>query len=242
MKEAGDTFQNISVRRKVIISIGMLMVLVIVIGLYGLAAIIESNKRLHASVLEARTMVKAIDTARLSQVHFKKQVQEWKNILLRSQDKDLFEKHLSAFNEEEHKTGEYLKSLSQIVSRGGLNIPRIADAINKHEVLGKQYHDALTKYKPLDFKNAVLADKSLRGVDRELTDEIDDIVDIIKNLMEQKLRDTEVLAKTRMEAYYALSFVIIFLMIASVCFGIFNILSITKNLPLENSENESADV
>lgn len=68
-------------------------------------------------------MANAIDTARLSQVHFKKQVQEWKNILLRGNDRDLFDKHLTAFNEEEQKVNEYLKSLSQIASSSGMSIP-----------------------------------------------------------------------------------------------------------------------
>jgi len=78
MKEPHSVFQDISIRRQVIISIGILTVLIIVIGLYGFVALLESNQRLHKSVLEGQTMANAVDTARLSQVHFKKQVQEWK--------------------------------------------------------------------------------------------------------------------------------------------------------------------
>ena len=237
MKEPDGIFQSVSPRRKIIISIGMLTILVIVIGLYGLAAIVESNQRLHRSVLEGQTMAKAIDTARLAQVHLKQQVQEWKNILLRGQEKDLFDKHLKAFDEEDRKTNEYLKSLLQIADKAKMTVPQIVNAIHKHEKLGKQYREVLAKYKPLDTKNAALIDKSIRGIDRELTDEIDAIVDIVKNLTEQKLRETELIAKIRMEAYRALAVFIIFLMIAAVAFGIFNIISITRDLSLENKKN-----
>src|SRR5512138_1794960 len=126
MNEPFSTFQEISIRRRVNISMGILVVLIIVIGLYGLAAITESNERLHESVLEGQTIANAIDTARLSQVHFKKQVQEWKDILLRGSDKDLLARHLTAFNEEDRKVNECLQSLSRIASGAGITLPQIA--------------------------------------------------------------------------------------------------------------------
>jgi len=231
MREPHSTFQDISIRRRVIISIGILTMLIIIIGLYGLVAILESNQRLHKSVLEGQTMANAIDTARLSQVHFKKQVQEWKNILLRGNDKDLFDKHLLAFNEEDRKVNEYLKSLSQIASSEGMPVPQIANAIKIHEVLGHQYREALKKYNQLDLKSAVLVDKSIRGIDRKLTDDIDAIVGIIKTLVEKRLKETELIAKTKMEAHQILSSFLIFLIIAGVGFSIYNARSITKDLP-----------
>src|SRR5271157_1113708 len=216
---------------RVIISLGISALLIIVIGLYGLIAILESNQRLYKSVLEGQTMINAIDTARLSHVHFKKQVQEWKNILLRGNDKDLYDKHLIAFNEEDRKVNEYLKSLSQIASSAGMSVPQIANAIKVHEELGHQYREALKKYYQFDLKSAVLVDKSIRGIDRKLTDDIDAIVGIIKNLAEERLKETEMIANTKMEAYHALSFFMIVLIIAGLGFCIFNAWSITKDLP-----------
>jgi methyl-accepting chemotaxis protein len=238
MKEPHTIFQDISIRRRVIISLGILTMLIIVIGLYGLIAILESNQRLHKSILEGQTMVNAIDTARLSQVHFKKQVQEWKNILLRGDDKDLYDKYLIAFNEEDRKVNEYLKELSQIASSAGMSVPQIANAIKVHEGLGHQYREALKKYYQFDLKSAVLVDKSIRGIDRKLTDDIDAIVDIIKNLAEKRLKETELIAKTQMEAYQVLSFFMIFLIIACVGFSIFNAWSITKDLPSKENRKK----
>ena len=82
-----------------------------------------------------------------------------------------------------------------------------------------------------DLKSAVLVDKSIRGIDRKLTDDIDAIVGIIKNLAEKRLKETEMIAKTQMEAYQVLSFFMIFLIIAGVGFSIYNAWSITKDLP-----------
>ena len=237
MREINTFFQDISVRRRIIITVGIFTVLIIVIGLYSLIAIVEVNKRLHESVLEGQRMVKTIDTARLAQVHFKKQVQEWKNILLRGNDRDLFERHVRAFDGEDRQVNEYLQSLSNIAITTGLSIPEIAEAIKIHEQLGHKYRDALKDYNHSDLKSAVLVDKTVRGIDRVPTDQIDAIVGMIMTQADKRLRAMETVAKTQMEAYRSLSLFLIILVVAGICFGIFNAWSIIKDLPPEENRD-----
>lgn len=239
MKEPNTILQEISVRRRVIITVGIFTVLTIVIGLYSFIAIVETNKRLHKSVLEGQTMIKATDTARLAQVHFKKQVQEWKNILLRGNEHDLFDKHLRAFNNEDRRVNEYLHSLSDMTTTMGLSVPEIALAIKTHERLGEQYREALSKYNQSDLKSAVIVDESIRGIDREPTDQIDAIVSIIKAQADKRLKATETVAKTQLEAYQSFSVFLIFLVLLGASFGIFNARSIIKDLPMEEPGNDS---
>ena len=237
MREMNTFFQDISVHRRIIITVGIFTVLIIVIGLYSLIAIVEMNKRLHESVLEGQRMVKTIDTARLAQVHFKKQVQEWKNILLRGNDRDLFERHVRAFDDEDRQVNEYLQSLSNIAITTGLSVPEIAEAIKIHEQLGHKYRDALKDYNHSDLKSAVLVDKTVRGIDRVPTDQIDAIVGMIMTQADKRLRAMETVAKTQMEAYRSLSLFLIILVVAGICFGIFNAWSIIKDLPPEENRN-----
>jgi len=237
MREMNTFFQDISIHRRIIITVGIFTVLIIVIGLYSLIAIVEMNKRLHESVLEGQRMVKTIDTARLAQVHFKKQVQEWKNILLRGNDRDLFERHVRAFDGEDRQVNEYLQSLSNIAITTGLSVPEIAEAIKIHEQLGHKYRDALKDYNHSDLKSAVLVDKTVRGIDRVPTDQIDAIVGMIMTQADKRLRAMETVAKTQMEAYRSLSLFLIILVVAGICFGIFNAWSIIKDLPSEENRN-----
>ena len=239
MKAPNTVLQDVSVRRRVIITVGIFTVLTIVIGLYSLIAIVETNKRLHKSVLEGQMMIKATDTARLAQVHFKKQVQEWKNILLRGNERHLFDKHLKAFDEEDKRVSQHLQTLADMAAAMGMSIPEIAKAIKTHAQLSEQYRDALGHYKPSDLKSAVIIDKIVRGIDREPTDQIDAIVDIIKTHADKRLKDTETVAKTQLEAYQSFSLFLVFLVLAGVCFGIFNARSIIKDLPEEDNANSS---
>jgi methyl-accepting chemotaxis protein len=239
MKEPNTIFQEISIRRRVIITVAIFTVLTIVIGLFGLIAIVETNKRLHKSVLEGQTMIKATDTARLAQVHFKKQVQEWKNILLRGNERDLFDKHLRAFDNENRRVNEYLHSLSDMETTMGFSIPEIAIAIKTHEKLGERYRNALKHYNPSDLKSAVIVDKNIRGIDRKPTDQIDAIVGNIEAQADKRLKATENIAKTQLEVYQSFSIFLIFLVLAGVCFGIFNARSVIKDLPPEENCRDS---
>lgn len=239
MKEPNTSFQEISMRRRVTIAVAILTVLIIVIGLFSFIAIMETNKRLHKSVLEGQMMIKATDTARLAQVHYKKQVQEWKNTLLRGYERDLFDKYFNAFNHEDKLVNDYLHSLSDMTTAMKLFIPEIAVAIKAHEDMGERYRDALKHYKPSDLNSAIIVDKKIRGIDRALTDQIDAIVGIIKSEADKRLKDTENVAKTRMEAYQIFSIFLIFLVLLGVGFGIYNVRSITKDLPREKKAHKS---
>lgn len=63
-----------------------------------------------SSIVHDRS-VKAITYAFEAQVHFNKQVQEWKNILLRGQEPSSFDKYLNNFNDEERDTQASIKQL-----------------------------------------------------------------------------------------------------------------------------------
>jgi len=236
MREPNTFFQYISVRRRVVITVGMFVILTAVIGLYGLIAIVETNNRLHASVLTGQAMIQAVDTARLAQVHFKKQVQEWKDILLRGNDAALFHKHMRAFEDEEIRVNESLRLLAKITAEAKLDVPQIDESIRIHEQLGRRYREALKAYRRSDLRSAVVVDRMVRGIDREPTDRIDAILNAIKGQAEKRLLETETMAKTKLEAYQGMAFFLIFLVLAAVGFGIFSARSLISDLPAEESE------
>ncbi|OPY89166.1 MAG: Methyl-accepting chemotaxis protein CtpH [Syntrophaceae bacterium PtaU1.Bin231] len=241
MKEPNTFFQDISIRRRVIITVGIFTVLTVVIGLYGVIAISETNSRLHRSVEEGQAMVRATDTARLAEVHFKMQVQEWKDLLLRGFDDDLYERHLRAFNDEDRRVSEYLATLADMAKTTGLSVPELASAVKNHERLGNAYREALKKFHQPDPLSARRVDRSVRGIDREPTEQIDAIVASIKAQADLRMKATETLAKTQLEAYKSFSAFLIFLVAAGVFFGIFNAWSITRDLPPE-AETEKPEI
>jgi methyl-accepting chemotaxis protein len=241
MRGPSTFFEEISVRRRVIITVGIVTVLTVVIGIFGLIAVLETNKRLHQSVLEGQAMIRTVDAARLAQVHYKRQVQEWKNILLRGNDRQLYERHLRAFDDEDRRVKAHLQALSEMAAAAGVSVPEIEEAVRVHDRLGVRYREALKDYRRSDLKSAVLVDQRVRGLDREPTRQIDAIVAEIERQAGLRLAATETVAKTQLHIYQSLSVFLIFLVVLGVCFGISNARSIVRDLPPDETGVEAGD-
>jgi methyl-accepting chemotaxis protein len=105
------------------------------------------------------------------EITFKKQVQEWKDVLLRGDDPELFRKHWDAFLAEEAQTRSLAQELEASVRkrsvwRGAL----AAQFLEAHRALGEDYRAALraARARPKTF-DAHAGDLRIRGRDRAPT-------------------------------------------------------------------------
>src|SRR4029453_4960603 len=111
-------------------------------GLGAEAALMYSLYR-NASIYDAifTTEVAQQDAARVIQVTFKKQVQEWKNILLRGSDYEQYQKYSKGFHEEEKRVrdaaGDLQSKLSDEEARSIL-----AEFIKAHDAMKAGYGKA----------------------------------------------------------------------------------------------------
>jgi methyl-accepting chemotaxis protein len=118
--------------------------------------------------------VQEVDAARVVQVNFKKQVQEWKDILLRGHSPEDLARYTAQFHEEEVnvQTGaSVLESRLEDAQARGL----VQQFVNAHQILGQKYQAAYEAYLAgnADFKTA---DRLVRGQDRAPTDLFDAVV------------------------------------------------------------------
>jgi methyl-accepting chemotaxis protein len=121
-----------------------------------------------------------LTAARAAQVHFKKQVQEWKNILLRGFDPKDLERYRSAFEKEDLATQKALADLRQLARDSKMTIPRIEALGKTHDGLGAKYRAALGEFRPETNTGARDTDNKVRGIDRAPSDEMDAVVDEIQ--------------------------------------------------------------
>ncbi len=160
-------------------------------GLVGLAALgwfslAKLSTVSLAAQSEGRLLIEGVNLARSAQVNFKKEVQEWKDILLRGNDPESFAKYRKAFDAEEAATQSNLHDLSGVLGKLGLPVDKVAGAIQEHESLGVKYRAALAQFDQSKESSGKVVDKLVKGIDWPATSAIDVIVGDIQAASEER--------------------------------------------------------
>ena len=155
---------------------------VLLAGAGGLSALAlrRSQERLINSVNATIGFAQNVDIAREAQVHFKRQVQEWKNVLLRGHNPDDYAKYWSLFEEEESKTQTLLSDLRR---RETSESSAVDGVLAELRTLGQRYRTAVAELdpdRPLSYREV---DSRVRGMDRPPTDEMSALVERLQARM-----------------------------------------------------------
>lgn len=150
----------------------------------SLAAVLHTVSAGYNALLE--TPVRQMDQARVVQVDFKKQVQEWKDILLRGHDPEDLANYTRQFHEKEVQVRDGANLLA-----GQVQDPEarklLEQFLEAHAALSQKYQLAYNAYVSgnADFK---AADKIVRGQDRAPTDLFDGVVERLDALVKESVR------------------------------------------------------
>jgi methyl-accepting chemotaxis protein len=130
---------------------------------------------LHGEVAQAQQV-------RIVQVNFKKQVQAWKDILLRGKDDVALAKYDKEFHDQSSAVDDAARKLAVVVrdeqARAGLEA-----FAEQHQDLDRNYESALEGYKTS--RDFATADAAVKGKDRQPTDTLDGVVARLTDLAEQ---------------------------------------------------------
>lgn len=108
------------------------------------------------------------------------QIQEWKNLLLRGQDENVFYKHLGRFYDSERVTLVAALGLAEMVADTFPVQPVLDEFLRVHRRVGRKYRDAIRLYNASDSDPHFVADKLVAGLDNEPRKLLDRIGGILK--------------------------------------------------------------
>jgi methyl-accepting chemotaxis protein-1 (serine sensor receptor) len=167
---------NLKIGTRLSILASFLMFTMLITGLAGWHTF-SDMRTIDLESMETSTMLEStIDTARTAQVEFKKQVQEWKDTLLRGNDPASFDKYSKAFSKQSQLTQTNLVLLKQQFNKLGFDTKLVDETMSMHAELETKYLSALKQYDVSNQNSAHIVDALVKGMDRPPTQKIDDIV------------------------------------------------------------------
>ena len=132
-----------SIRSKLVFSLSIILAFNLAVGFYAFQAY---GQAANSAEQVSRWADQIMTTSLSAQLHFKKQVQEWKNVLLRGHEPELYERYLNQFYAEERNTRNALETLLLLLDEDS-EIRNTTQAFYQaHRELGSQYREALSYY------------------------------------------------------------------------------------------------
>ncbi len=156
---------------------GLIILLFVVNSAAGLFSLRLASQRYAKDMQTLNQLMETSDNARQAQVHFKNQVQEWKNVLLRGADPGDLAHYATAMRGEAAGMREKLN-----LAREGMEELRLPEAglvaplLAEHDLILKAYEEQLDLWGEDLASQAGDVDHELRGIDRKLNVSLDDLV------------------------------------------------------------------
>ncbi len=176
--------------------------LVLLLGATGLFALHHSHQKIASGLAELDATEQRTLLALRTRAAFKTQVQEWKNLLLRSRDAKDFATYRARFETEETQVREGLERLASGDPREAGNLPA------EHARLGEAYRAALAAFSPSEPEAPFKADALVRGLDRPLAEKLDLLASAAEKTAADELAAMAARAAARYEALRRITWIV----------------------------------
>jgi methyl-accepting chemotaxis protein len=126
-----------------------------------------------------------------------RQIQEWKDILLRVNDTELYNKHRQAFLDFGVDVKDALMRTKVAMQNVGMDTGEIEQLLGEHQSLLSDYLYAKFKLNPRHIDSYLETDKQVIGVDRKLQNHLAVVKAKIQHFSDQQLKETMPMQRNR---------------------------------------------
>ena len=179
---------QLSIKARLILLLAMLLVMVAVLISYSLYNQSKMTSVSMEKIKLAAELSDAEDLARQAQVSFKKQVQEWKDILLRGHDAEQFEEYRKRFEEDGAEVVADLNKLKPMMIKFGFEMREVDELLKVHADLMSNYHKALESFVVSRSETSAVVDKLVKGADRNPTEQFSKLVIKMKQVDDEQIQ------------------------------------------------------
>lgn len=173
----------------------IIFVIIFIVGMctFSWYTVSKFNNSTKERLEESRSYTILVDEARDAQVEFKIQVQEWKNVLLRGNSNDNFDKYYNQFIQSNTNVQEKLLKLKESMKNSSLDTELVDSLILNHKELFDKYSIAIKSYDINNSESYKTVDELVSGIDRQTTSDMDSLVE---NIESKSTEAAEMMIKT----------------------------------------------
>jgi methyl-accepting chemotaxis protein len=213
-------FLQKSLRTQILALLGGSLALILITALACFSFLsngMQAYRGLLAGPLQASTLIDATN------LDFKTQVQEWKNVLLRGSDKAQLDKFWGQFEAQERKVQAQLGQLSELAVNDRTLKAKIDSLRSEHQTLGVNYRKGRDAFMAAGADTTV-GDKAVSGIDRNTAQQMEALA---SELHQQGLEQAKLINTA---ADRTITFGTLVMLGATVVIGLFSLWLINRNL------------
>jgi hypothetical protein len=223
MSQGGNEAATAGARRRLLAlfaAVGAVLIVLVTIALYSMHRL---DRIVSVNLERTDALTAMADNARITQVAFKTQVQEWKNVLLRGHKPADFDNYHRAFLTQRDKVGDGFTALAAGAKALGFpagDLTRLEALGTANLALDDAYEQALLLFKADDPLSIRAVDAQMRGRDRPINDEFDVIAASVNSFTDdhrQRLRAEigDAIESMRSTLYFSLAAGLVILLVAA---------------------------
>lgn len=198
---------------------GMVVFLILVALIGGITLYRLLNAVGNEAVAGTQIFVALDEDENVAEIAFQREVQEWKDLLLRGSDTLLYQKYYAALHAQHELAEKHLNLLVEKMNRQGIDASAVARVQRSHLALLNRYEAALQQY-PLakNPANYMRIDLLVRGADRGLGAEMESLRVAIQQqvLRADETVNNKVLNRHFLELYFVLGIMVVLFPLASI--------------------------
>ena len=189
-------FKNMTTSAKLWLMAGSAMLGIVVVAIIGVVSISGMSSRLEHALDESDEEAKLLETIAHAEVGLMNQVRAFKNILIRGNDAEAFEKSAAEFRKFGDKTQESLESAIRALKKVDMPTTTAESLRKEHAALTAKYLDGLGKFDRADPNAGKVVDKLFRGVDRPAEAAMEKLIDEVEKEMERRNKAQDAAAES----------------------------------------------
>lgn len=161
-----NMLKNMGVNALLWLLVGLMSLAVVSIGAFGFYSTYKEQVFAVETVDEGEFDIKMLDLVQEAAISLNKELEAWKNILLRGEKSEDYKRYLGIFEKEGAQADSKLKAAKQLMAnRAGLDVALVDAVLKKHEEQIAAYREALKSYDPSrPFETAHTVDDSIHGL------------------------------------------------------------------------------